>query len=305
MNSSVCVPAHTCCSSQLGVVTNVLYDCPANCIPCLQVGRKAIPCDCGVLKDQVCIDMRIFGSDHTALSVDSQTASESGAADSGNRGERCSVHSGGECSTSDNASVSDVSESATSEMSEADMVVSSASRKRARSGCASAPSQPVKVQRGNSTASGVDDGQPLQGRLREPMPRTSSTSRAAAKPLRAAAMKLSAARKQCSRNSSLVEQLAGLAKPAAVVYSQEDPGMSVAGFDLVVPLDTPASSKKKVMLQYLREGRDGLFRPSSDVREELRSSLIPIRTQVLDPGMRKPGFKLLTLRSRILGTQLV
>jgi hypothetical protein len=118
-------------------------------------------------------------------------------------------------------------------------------------------------------------------------------------------MKLNVARKQCSRNSAIVKQLVALAKPAAVVYSQEDEDVTGTGFELVVPLDTPASNKKNVMVQHLREGRDGLFRPSSDVREELRSSLIPIRTQVLDPGTCKPGFKLLTLRSRILGTQLI
>ena len=89
-----------------------------------------------------------------------------------------------------------------------------------------------------------------------------------------------------------------------MVYSGPAKGNQRA-FDLVVPIDKQASCKKKILLQFLREGRDGLYRPSSEVTEELRSSLVPIRTQVLDPGTRKPGFKLLTLRSRILGTELV
>lgn len=60
----------------------------------------------------------------------------------------------------------------------------------------------------------------------------------------------------------------------------------------------------QVRLQYLREGRDGLYRPCSSTTEEARSSLVPIRTQLVDPSTRKPGFKLLTLRSRILNTEL-
>lgn len=132
--------------------------------------------------------------------------------------------------------------------------------------------------------------------------RQSCTSRAAAKPLRAAAVKLSAARKKHGQNEMLMSHLSKLAKPCAIVYgedSQEKP------FDLVVPLETAASSKAKVTLQALKQGKDGLYRPSSDVFEERRSSLVTIRTQLVDPGCRKPGFKLLTLRSRILGTELV
>ena len=119
-------------------------------------------------------------------------------------------------------------------------------------------------------------------------------------------MKLNAARKQYDRNGAVLKQLAALPKPAAIVYSPDSPGPSGRRFDLVIPLEASSSAgRKKVQVQLLREGRDGLYRPSSDVSEEQRSSLVPIRTQVLDPGARKPGFKLLTLRSRIMGTELV
>ena len=134
--------------------------------------------------------------------------------------------------------------------------------------------------------------------------RQSSTSRAAAKPLRAAAMKLSAARKMHGRNEAVLAELGKLPKPFAIVYGDATETTDKQ-FDLVVPLEKPASAKTKVMLQTLKQGRDGLYRPCSDVFEERSSSLIAIRTQLVDPTSRKPGFKLLTLKSRILGTELV
>lgn len=134
--------------------------------------------------------------------------------------------------------------------------------------------------------------------------RQSSTSRAAAKPLRSAAVKLSAARKLHGRNEAVLAELAKLPKPCAIVYGDATAATDKQ-FDLVVPLDKPASAKAKVVLQTLKQGRDGLYRPCSDVFEERSSSLISIRTQLVDPASRKPGFKLLTLKSRILGTELV
>jgi hypothetical protein len=57
-------------------------------------------------------------------------------------------------------------------------------------------------------------------------------------------------------------------------------------------------------------GSDGLFRldrgSETDVWEEKAGALVPVRTQWLPPrGSRPGGFKLLTLRSRILDTELV
>lgn len=134
--------------------------------------------------------------------------------------------------------------------------------------------------------------------------RQSSTSRAAAKPLRAAAVKLSAARKLHGKNEAVLAELSKLPKPCAIVYGDATEAADKQ-FDLVVPLNKPASAKAKVVLQTLKVGRDGLYRPCSDIFEERSSSLIAIRTQLVDPTSRKPGFKLLTLKSRILGTELV
>lgn len=61
--------------------------------------------------------------------------------------------------------------------------------------------------------------------------------------------------------------------------------------------------------RWLSEGEDGLFRPTKQVWEEKEGALVDIRTQRMDgkapgpPG--RPVFKLLTLRSRILDTDLV
>lgn len=60
------------------------------------------------------------------------------------------------------------------------------------------------------------------------------------------------------------------------------------------------------MLRWLKEGRDGLFRPSQDTWEEPASTLVGVRTQwVAGGGGAGGGYRLLTLRSRILDTQLL
>lgn len=157
-----------------------------------------------------------------------------------------------------------------------------------------------KRARGDSQGNTTKRG---RGASEEPAPcvregRQSCTSRAAAKPLRAAAMKLSAARKQHGQNSTLMNHLQKLNKPFAIVYGEEKKDKTP--FDLVVPLESESNNKTRVMLQVLKPGKDGLYRPSSNIFEERRSSLVSIRTQLVDPGCRKPGFKLLTLTSRIL-----
>jgi hypothetical protein len=275
----------------------------------VQMGRKAVPCTCDALRDQVSIDMALFG-DANALSVDSQSVSHETSSDE---------------DESDDAAASQQGTTSPSDVSETDVVNAAvklagkrartpqpaggsakASRSAAGGAVAASPTAAASAAAAAAMGRGGADRRARASRGVPPA-RTSTTSIAAAKPLRAAALKLNVARKQCSRNGVIAAQLAELAKPAAVVYGGSPKGSVAAGarvFDLVVPLDRPASCKKKVLLQYLREGRDGLYRPSSEVTEELRSSLVPIRTQILDPGARKPGFKLLTLRSRILGTEL-
>lgn len=61
-----------------------------------------------------------------------------------------------------------------------------------------------------------------------------------------------------------------------------------------------------VVMRALREGRDGLFRPCTDEWEEVPSALVGVRTQWVPPrDGRQGGYKLLTLRSRILDTDLI
>jgi hypothetical protein len=255
-----------------------------------------VPCTCDALRDQVTLDMALFCPDHSAISIDTQSVSAS---------------VDGDDQSDNNDADTDAEASPMSDVSEADVVSAAGKRQRTPQPAAAAAAHKAPRTGGNTVGVIAAASRALSERVSRgtrsgpPPPRTTSTSKAAAKPLRAAAMKLSAARKQCSRNGAVMHQLAALPKPAAIVHAPLGPEDAVRRFDLVVPLDTTATCKKKVVLQYLREGRDGLYRPCSEVTEELRSSLLPIRTQVLDPGSRKPGFKLLTLRSRILGTELV
>ena len=240
---------------------------------CVQTGKQAIPCTCTSWKDQVNIDMRMFEAESLSMASQSDDSDSEGQAGPCRGPEQ---HGG----------------------SQADRDVTG--RKRSRAG--DSPAAASKSQRGTS-----------RGASEEPTPRArvgrqSCTSRAAAKPMRAAAMKLSAARKQHGQNSMLMAHLQKLNKPYAIVYGEERKDR--APFDLVVPVDAESASasasasgsasKAKVTLQVLKLGKDGLYRPSSNVLEERRSSLVAIRTQLVDPGCRKPGFKLLTLTSRIL-----
>lgn len=59
-------------------------------------------------------------------------------------------------------------------------------------------------------------------------------------------------------------------------------------------------------MRWLKEGRDGLFRPSSETWEEVPGALVAVRTQwVASKAAAGGGFRLLTMRSRILETELV
>jgi hypothetical protein len=59
-------------------------------------------------------------------------------------------------------------------------------------------------------------------------------------------------------------------------------------------------------MRWLREDKDGLFRPSNEVWEEASAALVPVRTQWMPASGGSPGgWRLLTLRSRILETELV
>jgi hypothetical protein len=58
-------------------------------------------------------------------------------------------------------------------------------------------------------------------------------------------------------------------------------------------------------MRELQEGDDGLFRPGPDTWEERPEALVGVRTQwVPRRGARAGGWRLLTLRSRILETEL-
>lgn len=60
-----------------------------------------------------------------------------------------------------------------------------------------------------------------------------------------------------------------------------------------------------VIVQWLKESRDGLFRLTTSVWEEDKNALLRIRTQWIQQSADKSGgYKLLTLRSRILETEL-
>lgn len=61
-----------------------------------------------------------------------------------------------------------------------------------------------------------------------------------------------------------------------------------------------------LIMRWLKEGKDGLFRPSADTWEEPASCLLGVRTQWVAGRNEGPGgYRLLTLRSRILATQLL
>lgn len=61
-----------------------------------------------------------------------------------------------------------------------------------------------------------------------------------------------------------------------------------------------------MMVQWLKEGSDGLFRLTDSVWSEDGSSLLKVRTQWVDRNGTVPGgYKLLTLRCRILDTVLI
>jgi hypothetical protein len=70
--------------------------------------------------------------------------------------------------------------------------------------------------------------------------------------------------------------------------------------------DAKPKQRGLLVMRWLKEGRDGLFRPSSDTWEEAAGALVGVRTQWVPGSNGTPGgYRLLTLRSRILDTELV
>mmetsp|Transcript_18452 Transcript_18452/g.39647 ORF Transcript_18452/g.39647 Transcript_18452/m.39647 type:complete len:650 (+) Transcript_18452:443-2392(+) len=81
-------------------------------------------------------------------------------------------------------------------------------------------------------------------------------------------------------------------------------------FCLVQQLKRAASTQGYVVLRWLKEGKDGIFRPTPTYWEEQPGSLISVRTQCMEEKGRARssspgGWKLLTLKSRILDTELL
>ena len=76
-------------------------------------------------------------------------------------------------------------------------------------------------------------------------------------------------------------------------------------FFYLVKVEESAAKPGMVMLRWLEEGKDGLFRPSGNLYLEDERALIDVRTQWMKGRGRRPGgFKLLTMRSRILDVEL-
>ncbi|GBF87753.1 jumonji domain-containing protein [Raphidocelis subcapitata] len=67
-----------------------------------------------------------------------------------------------------------------------------------------------------------------------------------------------------------------------------------------------ARPKGLITLRWLKESSDGLFRPSAETWEEKAEALVSVRTQWVTPPDGGPGgWRLLTLRSRILDTEFI
>ncbi|CAD7698279.1 unnamed protein product [Ostreobium quekettii] len=94
-------------------------------------------------------------------------------------------------------------------------------------------------------------------------------------------------------------------RPVAVVG--EDENTNEKYFYLVQRLGRESGGKKMVAVQWLQEGKDGLFRPQTHSRwDERADALVAVRTQWVTGRPRCPGgYKLLTLRKRILDTEIV
>jgi hypothetical protein len=66
----------------------------------------------------------------------------------------------------------------------------------------------------------------------------------------------------------------------------------------------PARTKGMMVMRWLKESPDGLFRRSNETWEEDAGALVTVRTQWVRAAPGRPGgWRLLTLRSRILDTQ--
>lgn len=109
---------------------------------------------------------------------------------------------------------------------------------------------------------------------------------------------------QCAGPSSPRWQQDDFDKPAAVVGEDDD--TKVKYFYLVQRLSQQERGKTTIAVRWLRECKDGLFRPDKSTWKESADALVKVRTQWVEGKPKQPGgYKLLTLRKRILDTEIV
>ena len=121
------------------------------------------------------------------------------------------------------------------------------------------------------------------------------------------------------RQQMLLDVVVG--PPMAIVGEDERDGSRV--FSMVQRVQRPASGKQRVVLRWMREGSDGLYRPAPTYWEERADALVAVRTQFLPDGTLRSalpsqapepvtlsstpeaGWKLLTLKSKLLDTEWI
>ncbi|GAX79223.1 hypothetical protein CEUSTIGMA_g6663.t1 [Chlamydomonas eustigma] len=117
----------------------------------------------------------------------------------------------------------------------------------------------------------------------------------------------------------LQDEVVGM--PCAIIGEEEgEDGETQRFFCLVQQIKRTASEKGQVVLRWLQESSDGLYRPVPTYWEEPPEALVPVRTQYLPDGKlgtasasagkaasssSGPAWKLLTLKSRLLDTELI
>ena len=201
----------------------------------------------------------------------------------------------------------------------------SAKRKSASSG-GKAPDAPKKL---FQRALGVDKAG-KQGRVASALqprkgpstpsqgPGKKGKQKAEALPLGAAAAAAGGGSAKARRRQQMLLDVV-VGPPMAIVGEDERDGSRV--FSLVQRVQRPASGKQRVVLRWMREGSDGLYRPAPTYWEERADALVAVRTQFLPDGTLRSsalpsepatlsstpeaGWKLLTLKSKLLDTEWI
>ncbi|KAK2079606.1 hypothetical protein QBZ16_002001 [Prototheca wickerhamii] len=282
----------------------------------LDIGRHAVNCECQAMPDAVCLDMGIFfpelreesesdseserGSDATSEASDAGTSSEERPASSSSSDEEAESSEQSTCSTAHRAGKAGGKGAARAGAKARAAGAAGAAGVESDSSTATEVTVPARQRKRKAPAAPpaakkrpkAPAKAPRPGPVPPPTPTQRTSVRTGRGRLPAGSLHVSWGAVAEERPVALVERVADAPRTAS--------------FSIVHRLARPAGKAGALWLGELREGPDGLYRPTGSMRQVVLSTPFPKLVRVRCEWSQRPterrrgGWRLITLPKRIL-----